>query len=240
MIAEYKYNSTLDKVILQNPQNLGRLINVQVFNTAGTFAYTPTAGAVNGIVEVQGGGGSGAGAVATPAGWYSAGHGGSAGGYHKCRLSSLSAQTITIGIGGVGASGAAGTSGGTSSFGALITCAGGAAAVVSAGLNASGIFSGLIAVSGAATGTTGTVIESSSGGFPSPALLTGTSGVSGGKGGESHFGGAGWSGFNVVSSAGAAAFGYGSGGGGAINAPSQAAATGGNGKNGIVIVWEYA
>jgi len=129
MIAEYKYNSTLDKVILQNPQNAGRLIGQQSFLTAGTFAYTPTAGTTFVIVEAVGGGGSSnSWTSAVPAGYVVLCPPAAPGAYGKGKYTTgFSGVTVTVGAGGVvPATGLiTGGTGGTTSFGALMTCAGG-------------------------------------------------------------------------------------------------------------------
>src|SRR5690606_12165825 len=93
--------------------NYGKLLNVQVFSTPGTFTYTPTAGTKSVVVEVVGAGGAGGGAQATTSGTVSVGGGGGSGGYAKGWIvSGFSGVTVTVGAGGVGVLGQAGGNGG--------------------------------------------------------------------------------------------------------------------------------
>ncbi|EPA7434784.1 hypothetical protein ACQ48J_001867, partial [Escherichia coli O2,50:H32] len=134
----------------------GRLLNVQVFYNSGI--YNPTPGTKKVIVEMVGGGGGGAGSRSASSGQISVGGAGGAGSYAKGQFTqNFSGVQVTV-----GAKGAGGTSswpyasdGGTSSFGSLITAAGGSAgqpagpansfpfstvaAVVSAGANGANI-----------------------------------------------------------------------------------------------------
>jgi len=215
----------------------GRLIGVQVFETAGTFTYTPTPGTNFVIPEVQGGGGAGGGTAVTGVGTVAVGGGGGAGGYASSRITSgFSGVTITVGAGGTGVAAGVGGAGGTSSFGALLTATGGAGGPGGAGTPAAPWTSG----GGLGGNGTGGNISNRRGGQgdPSFALTTGSA-LSGGKGGFSILGGAGG-----PTSAGNA-FGnnsanYGAGGSGVAMGQSQASVSGGNGFRGIVIVWEYA
>ncbi|EPA7436965.1 phage tail protein, partial [Escherichia coli O2,50:H32] len=135
---------------------VGRLLNIQVFYSSGI--YNPTPGTKKVIVEMVGGGGGGAGSRSASSGQISVGGAGGAGSYAKGQFTqNFSGVQITV-----GAKGAGGTSswpyasdGGASSFGSLITAAGGSAgqpagpansfpfttvaAVVSAGANGANI-----------------------------------------------------------------------------------------------------
>lgn len=79
----------------------GRLLNVKVFTSSGT--YTPTAGTKSIVVECQGGGGGGGGAVITgAASALSAGSGGAAGSYAKGRFMNIgSSYPVIVGAGGL-------------------------------------------------------------------------------------------------------------------------------------------
>ncbi len=213
----------------------GTLLNIQIFNTAGTFTYTPTAGALTAVVEVLGGGGGGGGSASTGAGQISAGAGGGAGGYGRKRiLSGLTTTTVTVGaFGGGGSAGASGSAGGTSSFGAIVSCTGGnggaagVAGTTGAGLGAAGGTS-----TGGDLNITG---QSGDGPFGAGSIPI----VKSGKGANSQYGAGGT--FQVTFATGGAASGFGSGGGGSADPPSQGSpASGGNGAIGLVIVWEYA
>jgi len=240
MIAEFKYSSTLDKVLLQNPATQGGLINYQIFSTVGTATYTPTAGTNYVIVEAVGGGGAGGSCSGASAGNAAAGGGGVAGAYGKGKYTSaFSGVTVTVGAGGTpGTAGnQPGGNGGTTSFGALLSCPGG-----------TGGGGGLAASTSTAIGVQG---SSSNGSAPTGAnilAITGMGGLPGyifqtgnltGRGGDSPYGtsGRGYSG----SQNGIAATGYGAGGsGGGDLSGSATPRQGGAGAQGVVIVWEYS
>lgn len=79
----------------------GRLINVRVFTSSGT--YTPTDGTKSIIVEVQGGGGGGGNTKAASSTNYTLASSGGAGGYAKSRITPVAASyTVTVGSGGQG------------------------------------------------------------------------------------------------------------------------------------------
>jgi len=88
----------------------GQLLNIQYFTASGT--YTATAGTGFVVVEVQGGGAAGAGAINNVGG-----RGGGAGGYSRKTIDS-NFSPITVTVGGAG---------GTSSFGSFLSATGGSA-----------------------------------------------------------------------------------------------------------------
>lgn len=101
---------------------------VQTFLTSGT--YTPTAGVKFAIVEMVGGGGGGGGALAGSAANVGSGSGGGAGGYIKAILTASqigTSQAVTIGAAGAAGAntGAIAGTGGSTTFGALLTASGG-------------------------------------------------------------------------------------------------------------------
>ena len=111
---------------------VGRLIGVQVFSTPGASVYTPTAGTKSVLVECVGGGGGGVGVPSVASGYKSGGSGGWGGSYAKSRYTSgFSGVTVTVGAGGAGgaSTGGGGSDGGTTSFGLLISCPGGAGGI---------------------------------------------------------------------------------------------------------------
>lgn len=225
--------------------NPGRLINIQVFTSSGT--YTPTAGTKKIKVRAQGAGGGGGGAQACPSsGQIAAGHGASAGTYGETGLidvTSVSSVVVTVGNAGVGVLGDNGTSGGNSSFGAYITAPGGTFGNFGAAGTANFSIVPDIASSGVCTGTNVLFSIPGEGGrgqfsFNSTAVANH---VKGGIGGSSFMGKAGAAlstNTNPESSKG-----YGAGGTGASvtwisgGAPALAGASG---SSGIVIVEEYA
>jgi hypothetical protein len=214
--------------------NAGRFIGVQRITTTGT--YTPTPGTTSIVVELVGGGGAGGGCAITGAGQYTVGGGGGSGAYTKTRLTSgFSGQTVTIGLGGIGIT--TGTNPGSStSFGALASAAGGVGGESQGPSNvvftAKGGNGGVAAVSGNilnSSGTSGAIGVSGSS----------TTGSQGGPGAPGPFGGGG-NGAVSGTGTGGAGSGPGAGGGGSGNNPSQATARpGGNGADGIAIIWEY-
>lgn len=219
----------------------GKFHNVQVFATSRPYNATPGTKSV--IVEVQGGGGGGGGVDAsTQPGYGASSGGGGAGGYAKGWLTSgFNGQYVTVGGGGAGGAPGAnnGVGGGTSSFGSLMSATPGVGGYGGGSMSAS--FLSWPANMG--TGSGGNIVNFSGKygmhGISSPAGTTAGQFVGAG-GGDSQLGSGGSGG-----GAGQSAMdgqGYGSGGGGvSSNAiSSQSARAGGNGRQGVVIVWEYA
>lgn len=219
----------------------GQLIGVRVITASGV--YNPTVGTRSVVVEVQGGGGGGGGvsASSTPGQGATSG-GGGAGGYAQSYLTTgFSGVFVTIGAGGVGAAPGwnDGFSGGTSSFGTLLSATPGVGGF-GAGATGSTILSW---PANMGTGSGGNIVNFSGKygmhGISAPAGTSAGQFVGAG-GGDSQLGSGGAGG-----GAGQVAIdglGYGSGGGGvssnAVSSPTARA--GGNGRPGVVIVWEYA
>ncbi|MGE0768958.1 MAG: glycine-rich domain-containing protein [Hyphomicrobiaceae bacterium] len=201
--------------------------NVQVFTASGTF--TVPDGITQVAVDVWGAGGAGgASSDGTGLAAGSAGAGGGAGGYARKLVTVTPGDVIavTVGAGGAGVSNAAvtGGAGGTSSFGAHVSCTGGAGgpsgrnSLISGGLGGSGT-GGDINISGGLGGT---------GGNPSsytaaiPLHIMNKGGIPGVP-----------LGFFDNFGTGAAGRGFGTGGTGASGGSALA---GGNGAPGLVIV----
>ena len=217
----------------------GRLINIQVFNSSGT--YTPTAGVKKIMVEVIGGGGGGGGIAAGSSSSVAVSGGGGSGAYIKAFLTNLpSSIPITIGQAGVaGTSGGGnGGNGGTTYLGDIISASGGnGGGYGSTGTNGvvQGGSGGQTVTKNTATVSMSVISEyaGSKGGY---GVLTSTSAGSSGNGGDSPLGNGG-SGFQ----SGNDGTGAGSGGGGAINlSTGTTTRPGGKGAPGAVIIWEYA
>jgi hypothetical protein len=196
-----------------NPGSTWKPPTQQVFTASGTYNKPTGISAI--IVEVVGGG-AGAGDGGT------AGGGAGAGAYSRKRIIAASVgatETVTIGAGGAGAA-STGNAGGNSSFGAHCTANGGSAS----------------------SGRTGGAGGTASGGDINIPGGDGSDGIDGydtnkshgGSGGNSYFGGGGKGTSGGSDFSGANATVYGGGGGG-----SHGTGTGGNGKDGIVIVTEY-
>ena len=216
----------------------GRLLNVQVFTASGT--YTPTTGTTSAIVVVQAPGGGSAGAPATSTGQSASSSGGGAGSYAKVYYTSVASQTITIGA--VGTGGAAGANnggaGGTTSFGSIVSCPGGAGGNAGAAVSAAGPTGAASGVA-ACTISGATTIESVAGNGSGPGMVmtAGTMSV-GSMGGSSPLGTGGA--MRAGSGTGLSGTGYGSGAGGANNLASASAAAGANSQPGLIEVYEFS
>lgn len=216
----------------------GRMINTQIFATAGTFTYTPTAGTRKVKVRVIGGGGGGGGCGATTASNAAAGAGGSGGGYTESTITSgFSGVSVVVGAGGTaGAAGANnGGNGSGSSFGALLSATGGGGGTGSVAVAT--VFS--LGSDPAGIGTGGSINAQGSGG--SPSIITTIQNYQSGVGGGSSFGGGASQRRFSDQGVGRPGVGPGAGGSGAASGGSTttAALAGGAGAPGIVIVEEY-
>ena len=215
---------------------VGRLLNIQVFYSSGI--YNPTPGTKKVIVEMVGGGGGGAGSRSASSGQISVGGAGGAGSYAKGQFTqNFSGVQITV-----GAKGAGGTSswpyasdGGASSFGSLITAAGGSAGQPAGPAN-SFPFTTVAAVVSA--GANGANIIGTPGQGASASIAVSAAVVTESPGGSSQFGAGGF--ITAFNANGINGSGYGSGGGPSKVNGGNAAVAGGDGSQGLVIVWEYA
>jgi hypothetical protein len=236
----------------------GRLLNVQVISASGT--YTPTAGATRALAKGVGGGGGGGSADGDSQNTeIGVGGGGGSGAYFEVYFSiDASTYTATIGTGGAGsnsqnADGSTGVatslvSDGDAGAGLTITANGGVGGASRADLNSSRAIGG---AAGTATATGTSVIYSSLlGAVPGHygfAIIEGD--LTGAGLGASGFGGGNPLAGNTqeVSSdttnesiAGNDATGPGAGGSGAIALGATTFQEGGDGADGIIIVFEYA
>lgn len=214
-----------------------------VFTANGT--WTKPVGLAYADITGCGGGGAGGGAAITAAGECSMGGGGGGAATARMRLSAAqlpATVTVTRGAGGTGVAGANGNSGGTTSFGTLLTIPGGSPGAFR---NPSAVAHGIEAGDGGTTlgGTLAALALVHSGTAGTTGWGSGNAlGVSG-SGGASHLGGGG-RGRRTVSAgqslAGVAGRNYGGGGAGSINAASVATAiAGAAGAPGILFVEEY-
>lgn len=212
----------------------GTLISVQVFAVGGT--YTPTAGATKAWVRAIAGGGAGGATVPTGPGQCAAGGGGGAGGYGEVYVSSgLTTQAVTIGLGGLANLAPVSGSGGNTSFGVLLVCAGGTGGTQGgAGSGSAGGFnSGQGGFGGNVSGT-GNLIVNGHGATGGVGVGFTTAYVQNGLGANSPWG-AGGDPFNS-----GAGTGFGSGGVGAGVGQNSAATQGQNGAPGRMIIFEFA
>ncbi|HGY5180461.1 TPA: hypothetical protein ACNV5L_000699 [Citrobacter braakii] len=224
------------------PNKIGRLVNIQIINTSGTYTRSPQA--TFGYVEVIGAGGAGAGSQGinntTDINYSVVGSGGGAGAYaFKFYQELPETAPVIVGVGGQ-ATYAAGNAGGTSSFNSRVVAYGGAGGNYIGAYYTNGIITNVRGPSGglAVGGDINAVGEMGGSCFVSNNLN-----VISGKGGASKLGSGG------ISVGGGPANGVpssspGGGGSGAVSSRASLVAApaqlGGAGANGIVIVWEFA
>jgi hypothetical protein len=213
------------------------LLRVSVHTSSATHTYG--AGATRAIVELQGPGGGGGGVDGQGSATCGAAGGGGGGGYAKkliTDLSGIATATITIGTGGAG--GSAGANNGANGSAASSYADGTTTLTCNVGTGGTAM-----TAHGGSTSAAGGTGGTASGGDIS---LTGMPGAESlaqlgicekwGDGGHSVLGFGGRAAFGA---AGNDARGYGSGGGGAEVEGATTNFAGGNGANGVCIVWEY-
>lgn len=237
-------NAVYDKI--ETIGTAGRLIGRQTF-TSGSGTYTPTAGTGSVIIEMVGGGGGGSGISSPGASNGSKAASGGGAVYVRKRLTAnFSGGSYSVGAGGAGgASGAnSGAAGNSSTFtdtaATVYTAAGGVAGGFSAGTSTFPIL-GAFAAGRSGSGSNGdfTIPGGASG------LTTGwtTTQINSGQGGASHFS-PGADPVRIVgantSDTGNNALGYGGGGSAACGVGTGVARAGGNGSDGLIIIWEYS
>ena len=216
----------------------GNLTGIQTFTADGT--YTPTAGTTKVLVYVVGGGGAGGGVDGqggSSDGKVAVGGGGGGGGCAIAFVTSLGAtETVTVGAGGTGVSGAnAGGSGGASSFGSHAVASGGSGGTGSTAAVPSN--TRMTGGGSAGSGTTGDVQFTGTAGVYGTAGGTSSSEVQSGTGGSSFFGG-GARGIGADNN-GRDGRNYGGGGSGAAVNNLSTNYAGGDGADGIVVIYEY-
>ena len=224
--------------ILSNLKNSmpGRLLGVQVVTSSALI--TKSAGAKKWKIRVLGGGGGSSAAPATGTGQVSISNGGGSGAYAEgiYDVSALSSATVTIGSGGVGGTAISlyGGDGGTTSVGTLISAPGG-----KAGLPAGPAIPPFQPVANTnSNGPTGWNIIGTSGSGSEAAVAVSTSCAAGSRGANSQLGvGGSVPAINTPANTGG---GYGSGASGCSNGVSQSLKPGASGRDGIVIIEEYA
>lgn len=220
--------------VLTNTTGGGGLRSFQVFTSGTAQTYTKPANVTSILVEVVGGGGGGGGALGAGAGATSAGAGGGGGGYARLWVAAAAGTyTYTVGTGGAG--GAAGTNNGnngvTTTFSASSLQATGGTGGDGAGSTsaaAAQFYNG----GGGGIGSNGNINVGGSSGHNG---LVALGAARGGPGGSSVLGGgAGVAG--IVAGLNGNAY----GGGGSGGASSITSHAGGDGANGVIIVWEFS
>ncbi|HBS7091081.1 TPA: hypothetical protein MAO62_000219 [Klebsiella pneumoniae] len=224
--------------ILSNLKNSmpGRLMGVQVVTSSALI--TKSAGAKKWRIRALGAGAGSSAAPATGAGQVSISNGGGAGAYAEgiYDVSALSSATVTIGSGGVGGTAISpyGGDGGTTSVGTLISAPGG-----KAGLPAGPAIPPFQPVANTNSNSpTGWNIIGTSGSGSEAAVAVSTSYAAGSRGANSQLGvGGSVPTINTPANTGG---GYGSGASGCSNGVSQPLNPGASGRDGVVIIEEYA
>jgi uncharacterized protein (TIGR03437 family) len=215
------------------PTGPGNLVSFTVITAVGSSTYTTPASVTALLVECIAGGGGGGGAAGGLLSAGAAGSGGS-GSYARKYISSAAASySVSVGNGGPGGAAGdnAGSSGGSTTFGTILTCNGGSG----------GPGSG-------AAGLTGSIVTGGPGGAVSSGGDVNIGGQAGGNGvrlsgtvsasepgGSSYFGGGA---AGVLDAAGISAANYGAGGSGA-STQGDTNLAGGNGSQGILVIWEF-
>lgn len=224
--------------ILSNLKNSmpGRLLGVQVVTSSALI--TKSAGAKKWRIRALGAGAGSSAAPATDAGQVSISNGGGAGAYAEgiYDVSALSSVTVTIGSGGVRGTAISpyGGDGGTTSVGTLISAPGG-----KAGLPAGPAIPPFQPVANTNSNSpTGWNIIGASGPGSEAAVAVSTSYAAGSRGANSQLGvGGSVPAINMPANTGG---GYGSGASGCSNGVSQSLKPGASGRDGVVIIEEYA
>lgn len=224
--------------ILSNLKNSmpGRLLGVQVVTSSALI--TKSAGAKRWRIRALGAGAGSSAAPATAAGQVSISNGGGAGAYAEgiYDVSALSSVTVTIGSGGVGGTAISpnGGDGGTTSVGTLISAPGGKAGLPAGPANPP--FQPVANTN--SNSPAGWNIIGTSGSGSEAAVAVSTSYAAGSRGANSQLGvGGSVPAINTPANTGG---GYGSGASGCSNGESQPLNPGSSGRDGVVIIEEYA
>nr|DAL11458.1 MAG TPA_asm: hypothetical protein [Caudoviricetes sp.] len=224
--------------ILSNLKNSmpGRLLGVQVVTSSALI--TKSAGTKKWRIRALGAGAGSSAAPATAAGQVSISNGGGAGAYAEgiYDVSALSSATVTIGSGGVGGTAISpnGGDGGTTSVGTLISAPGGKAGLPAGPANPP--FQPVANTN--SNSPTGWNIIGTSGSGSEAAVAVSTSYAAGSRGANSQLGvGGSVPAINTPANTGG---GYGSGASGCSNGVSQPLNPGASGRDGVVIIEEYA
>jgi hypothetical protein len=218
----------------------GRYLGTTVLTTGTTFTTKPQTTTI--FIRVQGPGGGGGGVALNAAGLGTCAGGGAAGSYAEKTFTVLGNTAYTYAIGAAGAAGASGGGTGGNAGGASTFAVGGVTVICPSGLG--GTFRGTLATAGfalggasGATATNGDANQGGSSGGHGELVAAGASGC-GGAGGDSMFGNGGAE--RITTGAGVVGVGFGAGGSGALSLTAGAAALGGAGVAGVIVVDEYA
>lgn len=211
----------------------GRLTSFTVITASGASTYTTPASVTALLVECVGGGGGGGGVAGTTGNAAAAGSGGGGSYARKYIASPAASYSVSVGAGGAGGAKGdnAGSNGGNTTFGSTVmTCHGGAGG------------------NGSAAGSAPDIVAGGEGGIVASGGDLNVGGQAGGNGirlsdsvsmsspgGGSYFGG-GAPGVETTPGKNAAT--YGAGGSGA-STHNNADRQGGDGSQGVIVVWEF-
>lgn len=211
-----------------------KLVSIRYVTSGVTFEPTADVDAL--YVECVGAGGGGGGCT-TGATNSAAGGGGGGGGYAAKWITVMKHPfTVAIGVGGLGATASNGGTGSDTSFDSPSVCT---------GLGGTGGIQKTVAAPPTMGGQGGTGGSSDAGDF----RISGTPGLSGfmlaaaqngpGNGGGSHFGGGAVGIVNLQGNGSTPGTGYGGGGSGGGILSGGASVKGGDGRQGVIRVWEF-
>lgn len=225
-------------VPLGTPQP-GQFLGVKVFTANGT--YTPDANMKTVVGVAIGGGAGGGGGTGAAGGNVSVGAPGGAGSWAQFTLTAIqvgASQVISIGAGGIGGPGGTGANGAQTTIGALLTCPGGLGGGTVNNIGAPAQSGNGTSVGGGVPTGTATILATQVGSVSYITTAYSSTFGEGGAGGASAYGPGGVA--VVINTNGANAVNFGSGGSGTVVNSGGGTATGGNGKSGLVILFEYA
>lgn len=225
----------------------GVLVGIQVITATGAGTYTPTSGTVSVVIELQGAGGGGAGADGS-SGNNAVGMSGGGGAWLRKRLTAnFSGAGYVVGAKGTG--GASGNGTGNDGANTTFTDTAGSPVTYTAGGGTGGSTGGpfvnFIRPGDGTDGTGGTATNgdvNTTGGYAEISMCLANGTATSGSGGRSMYSGgaqAATIGAINTSLAGNAAGGKGGGGGGAVCSGTATALAGGDGSDGVIIIWEY-
>lgn len=226
-------------ILLETAKNLiGNALNVLVLTNTSIDTFTTGEHTRKILVEMVGGGGGGGGAANSSSGQISAGTSGGAGGY-AMKLFTVTPSTLYAYQCGSAGTGGSNTGGSGNNGGNSILTVGGVSVIAYGGTGGGSTASGTAARNdlGGAGGVISTDGDVNAGGMAGGMYIrqSGTVAIVG-AGGTSQFG-AGGAG-RTSNGAGNAGVGYGAGGGGAMSVNAGGGQTGGNGTQGVIIVYE--
>lgn len=225
----------------------GTLIGVRRITATGAFTYTPSAGTNTIIVELQGAGGGGSGIASAGSGNVSIGRSGGGGGWLRKRLTSdFSGATGSVGAKGTGGSAGdnPGNAGGDTTFTTTApsstTYTGGGGSAGNNGGSGLTVFPNISNGVGGGSASGGDDNMPGSGSFAG--VVSSNTILNSGGGGYSRYGHGGYGSLVVAANSSQAAFnatGKGGGGGSPVSTGTAGALAGGDGSDGMVIIWEY-